>query len=66
MSDTWTNPGPGTRVCERCGDVWFPAHVNPILAAGVITLSSDAEYVVRCGMCGGKLKQGLDKQEDDE
>ena len=58
---TYTNPGPSTRVCPTCGDVWL-RNANPVLAHG-ITLSSDCEYEARCVICDAVTVGGLAEKE---
>jgi hypothetical protein len=50
---TTPNPGPGTKYCPVHGNVWLHT-VNPV-RTGDVTLSSDAEYESRCGICGALL-----------
>ena len=59
-----TNPGPGTKYCPRHGNVWLHA-VNPV-RTGDVTLSGDAEYESRCGICGALLLDKVDWTEQTE
>jgi hypothetical protein len=59
-----TNPGPGIKYCPHHGNVWLHA-VNPVYVGGV-TLSSDAEYEIRCGICGALLVDKIDWNETTE
>ena len=58
------NPGPNTKYCPHHGNVWLHA-VNPVMLNGV-TLSSDAEYESRCGICGELLVDKIDWYEPTE
>lgn len=51
------NPGPGTSICPIHGNVWLHT-ANPVMRDG-ITLSSNCDYEVRCGICGSLLVHGL-------
>ena len=61
MTAPTNNPGPGTKYCPHHGNVWLHA-VNPVMLNGV-TLSSDAEYESRCGICGALLVDKIDWHE---
>lgn len=56
-----SNPGPGTKYCPVHGNVWLHA-VNPVMVGGV-TLSSDCDYEVRCGICGALLEDRIEWKE---